>query len=354
MKIAMSSESKKSTSPLKSAVLGLGTALLITGTASAQAGSELTVYTALEADQLKMYASSFNEEYPDIKIKWVRDSTGIVTAKLLAEKENPRADAIWGLAGTSLLLLDNEGMLEPYAPEGVDKLGTGFKGKTDPPSWTGMNAWVASICYNEIESKKLGLPKPTSWNDLLKPIYKDHLIMPNPASSGTGFLDVSSWLQLFGEEDGWMYMDGLHKNISRYTHSGSKPCKLAAAGETPIGISYAYRAAKLKNKGAPLDIIVPTEGVGWEMEAAGIVKGTKNLAAAKKLMDFSVSLKANELYNKSFAVVAIPGVAKPVKNFPPEIQERMIDNDLSWAAANRKAILKQWSSRYDVKSDPKK
>ena len=69
---------------------------------------------------------------------------------------------------------------------------------------------------------------------LTKPVYKGHVIMPNPNSSGTGFLDVSSWLQSFGEDKGWQFMDKLHNNISRYTHSGSKPCKLAASGETAI------------------------------------------------------------------------------------------------------------------------
>ncbi|MDD9857217.1 MAG: putative 2-aminoethylphosphonate ABC transporter substrate-binding protein, partial [Gammaproteobacteria bacterium] len=64
---------------------------------------DLTVYTAVEAEDLKRYAATFNEDHPDINIKWVRDSTGIVTAKLLAEKNNPQADIIWGLAGTSLL-----------------------------------------------------------------------------------------------------------------------------------------------------------------------------------------------------------------------------------------------------------
>lgn len=339
---------------VKSALTSLSVAMMLAGSYQAQAATELTVYTALEADQLKMYSSSFEEEYPDIKINWVRDSTGIVTAKLLAEKENSRADVVWGLAGTSLLLLANEGMLEPYAPKGVEKLSPSFKDTSNPPTWTGMDAWVASICYNEIESKKLGLPKPTSWKDLLDPVYQGHLIMPNPGSSGTGFLDVSSWLQIFGEDEGWAFMDGLHKNIDRYTHSGSKPCKLAAAGEIPIGISYAYRAARLINKGAPLSVIVPTEGVGWDMEAGGIIKGTKNLAAAQKLMDFSVTVKANEMYNKSFAVLAIPGIAKPVKNFPPEITERMIDNDFAWAAANRSKILTEWNSRYNAKSEPKK
>ena len=84
----------------------------------AWSATELTVYTAVEAEDLKKYAATFNEDHPDIKIKWVRDSTGIVTAKLLAEKNNPQADIIWGLAGTSLLLMKSEGMFEPYKPKG--------------------------------------------------------------------------------------------------------------------------------------------------------------------------------------------------------------------------------------------
>jgi iron(III) transport system substrate-binding protein len=341
------------TDKAKSALTTLSAAMLLAGSFQTQAATELTVYTALEADQLKMYSTSFNEEYPDIKINWVRDSTGIMTAKLLAEKDNARADVVWGLAGVSMLLLANEGMLEPYAPKGIEKLSSSFKDSANPPAWTGMNAWVASLCYNTIEAKKLGLPKPNSWKDLLDPVYKGHLIMPNPGSSGTGFLDVSSWLQMFGEDQAWEYMEGLHQNIERYTHSGSKPCKLAASGETAIGISYAYRAAKLKNKGAPLDIIIPSEGVGWDLEASAIVKGSKNLDAAKKLMDFSITVKANKMYNKSFAVLAIPDLAKPVKNFPSDISSHMIKNDLEWAAGNRAEILSKWNSRFNSKSDPK-
>ncbi len=131
---------------------------------------ELLIYTAIEADTLEEYKNTFNKAHPDIDIKFVRDSTGIVTAKLLAEKDNPRADAVWGLAATSLLVLANEGMLHPYSPKGVDKLDSKFVDKSTPPIWTGMDAWVASICYNTIEAKKNNLPKPTSWKDLLNPV----------------------------------------------------------------------------------------------------------------------------------------------------------------------------------------
>ena len=321
--------------------------------ASNAMAAELTVYTAVEAEDLKRYAETFNKDHPDIKINWVRDSTGIVTAKLLAEKNNPQADVIWGLAGTSLLLMKSEGMLEPYAPAGVDKLDPKFVDRSSPPTWTGMDAWVAAVCYNTVESGKLGLPVPTSWKDLTDPVYKDHLIMPNPNSSGTGFLDVSSWLQLFGEEGGWAYMDALHENIARYTHSGSKPCKLAAAGEIPIGISFAFRGARSKEAGAPLEILVPSEGVGWEMEASGIIAGTPNLEAAKTLIDWTITQTAMEMYNTAYAVVGMPGVAKPVKHFPEGLLDAMIENDFEFAANNRKAILAEWQARYDSKSDPK-
>ena len=321
---------------------------------SALAATELTVYTAVEAEDLARYAETFNQDHPDIEIKWVRDSTGIVTAKLLAEKNNPQADVIWGLAATSLLLMKSEGMLEPYKPKGVEKLDKKFVDKGAVPTWVGMDAWVASVCYNTVEAEKHGLEPPKTWRDLLKPMYRDKVIMPNPNSSGTGFLDVSSWLQMFGKKQGgWEFMDRLHKNIARYTHSGSKPCKLAAAGEIPIGISFAFRGAKSKAAGAPLEIIVPAEGVGWDMEATAIVAGTSKLEAAKTLVDWSITRKANEMYNTGYAVVAMPGVAKPVEHFPPNLLEKMIDNDFEWAANNRKAILAEWLRRYDSKSETK-
>ncbi len=327
--------------------------VLALGVAAQAMAVELTVYTAVEAEDLARYAAAFNEDHPDITINWVRDSTGVITAKLLAERDNPQADVIWGLAATSLLLMKSEDMLEPYAPAGVENLDPKFVDNSTPPTWTGMDAWVASICYNTVEGEANGVPAPTSWADLTDPVYAGQIIMPNPNSSGTGFLDVSSWLQIFGEEGGWDYMDGLHANISRYTHSGSAPCKLAAAGETTIGISFAFRGAKSKAAGAPIEIIVPSEGVGWDMEATAIVAGTANLEAAQTLVDWTVTRKANELYNQGYAVVAYPGVAQPVEYFPEGLVDAMIDNDFEFAANNRGRILQEWASRYDGKSDPK-
>ncbi|MFQ5625651.1 MAG: putative 2-aminoethylphosphonate ABC transporter substrate-binding protein, partial [Methyloligellaceae bacterium] len=266
-------------------VLGALFAGLMAGGA-ARAG-DLIVYTAIEPEELTGFAKNFEAKHPGIKVKFVRDSTGIMTAKLLAEGKNTQADIVWGLAATSLLLLKDAGILEPYAPKGVEKLEAKFVDGDNPPSWVGQRAWIASICVNTAEAKAKNLPIPKSWADLTKPVYKGHLVMPNPASSGTGFLDVSSWIQMWGEDKAWKFMDALHENIGIYTHSGSKPCKMAGKAEFPIGVSFAYKGAQLKAKGAPVLTVAPSEGVGWELESFGLVKGAKNAAAATKLADWS-------------------------------------------------------------------
>ena len=330
---------------------------LAAGPALAQK-TQLLVYTALETDQLKAYQEGFNKVHPDIDIKWVRDSTGVITAKLLAEKANPQADAVMGVAASSLALLDKNGMLEPYKPINLDAIMSQYRDKKNPPAWFGMDVWGATICFNTVEAAKKNIPKPETWKDLLKPAYKGQIVMPNPASSGTGYFDVTAWLTLFGDDNGkgggWKYMDGLHENIGQYTHSGSKPCNMAAAGEYVVGISFEYRANANKAKGAPIDLVFPKEGLGWDLEAFAIHKGTKKLDAAKKLADWASSKDAMLLYGKNFAITAQPGVAAPLANVPKDYESRLVKMDFYVAAENRERVLAEWTKRYNAKSEPRK
>ncbi|RBP17650.1 iron(III) transport system substrate-binding protein [Roseiarcus fermentans] len=321
--------------------------------ASSALANDLTVYTALEADLLPIYKKSFEDRYPGVNIRWVRDSTGIITAKLLAEKDNPQADAVLGTAATSLQLLDNEGMLEHYAPKGLDKIDPRFVSRDTPPTWVGANAWAAALCVNTVEMKKRNLAIPQTWADLARPEYKGLIVMPNPASSGTGFLDVSSWLQMMGDEKGWAYMEALHQNIATYTHSGSKPCTLAASGEYPIGISFEFRAARVMSQGAPVVVVVPSEGVGWDVEASAIVKGTPNEDDARKLIDWAVSDDAMKIYAKYYAILGNAAFEEPIPNLPTDIKAKLSKNDFEWAAAHRADILDAWQKRFGAKSEAK-
>ncbi len=236
------------TRSLRSLIVGaaaLAVSALIAGPAFAQK-TKLTVYSALENDQLGPYKAAFEAANPDVEIAWVRDSTGVITARVLAEKDNPRADVIWGLGASSVALFDSMGLLEPYTPKGVDQIKPVFRSSRSPLAWTGMDAWLAVMCFNTVEGGKKNLPKPTSWADLANPVYKDSIVMPNPASSGTGYQAVYAWIQLMGEKAAWEFMDKLHQNIAVYTHSGSAPCVQAAKGERVIGIGFDMRGAKEK------------------------------------------------------------------------------------------------------------
>jgi len=252
------------------------------------------------------------------------------------------------------LVLDQEGMLAPYAPKGVEKVAPQFKDSRNPPQWVGIDAWMTAFCVNTVELKAKNLPMPASYADLLKPVYKGHLVMPNPASSGTGFLTVSAILQLMGEQKGWEYLDKLHQNMALYVHSGSKPCKQAGAGEFPIGISFGYRGIQEKGRGAPIETIFPKEGSGWDLEANSLMKKSNIKPAAKTFLDWAISASAMKEYAKSYAVVTIPTGDPIPEGFPKEPLKQMVKNDLSWAAKNRARILEEWEKRYGAKNEPKK
>ncbi|NTV34759.1 MAG: extracellular solute-binding protein, partial [Deltaproteobacteria bacterium] len=143
--------------------------------ATAAYAEDILVYTALEDDEIPRYLALFKKDHPDINVKIVRDSTGIVTAKLLAEKDNPQADVVWGTAATSLMLCDQAGMLVPYAPKGIEKVIANMKDSKNPPHWVGIKAWETGFCVNTVECKNLNLPAPESFADLVKPAYKGHL-----------------------------------------------------------------------------------------------------------------------------------------------------------------------------------
>ncbi len=321
--------------------------------AAAQDRTRLEVYSTLEIENLNDFKKSFETENPDIEILWNRDSTGVITAKILAEQSQQRADAIWGLAVTSMLLIDKKGLLEPYAPKNLAGIKPAFRDAANPPAWVGMEAWVAAVCFNTIEAQKLSLPKPQSWFDLLDPRFKGKLTMPHPASSGTGYFHVSAWIQMFGEAKAWEFMDKLHDNIAVYEHSGTRPCRQAASGEFPIGISYELAAASARQKGAPIEGLMMKEGGGWDMDAAAILRGTKNPEAARRLMDFAASRKANELYASFVSQVAMEGVTSNIPDYPAGVAASMIRNDFAWASENRTRILAEWARRYDGKAAKK-
>jgi iron(III) transport system substrate-binding protein len=127
----------------------------------------------------------------------------------------------------------------------------------------------------------------------------------------------------------------------------------AARGERVVGLCLDMRAASEKTKGAPIEISVPASN-GWEIEATAIVKASKNMDAAKKLVDWSVSKQAAGIYAQTYALVAHKDVKAEPKNYPAGMEGKLVKNDFGWMGKERGRILAEWTKRYDAKSDPKK
>jgi iron(III) transport system substrate-binding protein len=340
----------------KLAVALIAAVVMAVGTsAEAQQRTRLTVYTALENDQLPVYKQAIEAAVPGVEIVWVRDSTGVITARLLAERERPQADMILALAATSLLLFENMNMLETYEPRGASELRESFRDTRPPYTWTGMDAFLSVVCFNTVEAGRRNTPAPTSWADLTRPEFRGQIVMPHPASSGTGYLTVAGWIQVMGEQAAWAFMDRLHENIAVYLHSGSAPCVQAARGERMVGIGFDMRGATEKTRGAPIDLILPREGAGWDMEATAIVRGrpAAQLEAAKRVADWVASRQANELYGRYYAIVAHPAVRSAPQNYPANAEAAMVRNDFTWMAENRERILAEWVRRYEGKAAPR-
>jgi len=305
----------------------------------------VVIYTAIENEQITEYKKAYEKTLPGVEVRMKRLSTGDISAVFMAEKDNMQADLIWGVGATNMLIFKNAGLLEPYAPKGLERVQPLFRDKANPPAWVGIDIYMSAFCFNTEIAKKHNLPPPASWADLTKPVYKGHVVMPNPASSGTGYLSVASILQRMGEAEGWKYLDALNQNIAEYTKSGSKPCKDAAAGERPIGVSFEYVALEMKKKGAPVDMVLPKEGSGYEIEANALTrKGAKN-PAAKQFLDWAISDDSLALVSKFFAAVSVAGFPVP-EGLPKDISKVVFPNDFDWSAKNRDRILAEWQKRY--------
>lgn len=329
--------------------------LLASSPGSAAERPTLTIYTASQVEQVAATAEAVARLVPEAEIRWVRASTGIVTQRVLAEAETPgaRADMVFGLAASSLLVLKQAGLLETYRPKGVEQLRSSFLDPTPPYAWTGMDVYFPVICMNVELARRERLSRPYLWQTLTDPGLKGRIVLPHPASSGTGYGLVAGWLQNMGEEAGWAFMDALHENVAVYLHTGSAPCLAVARGEHPIGLGLDMRAASERARGAPIESIVPVDRVGWDLEGFAILKGTPHLDLARRIADWATTREANEIYAQSYSIVAHPAARIPAALTLSQAEARMGRSNLAWMAENRERILAEWMRRYDAKAAPR-
>ncbi|MGL4439242.1 MAG: extracellular solute-binding protein, partial [Bosea sp. (in: a-proteobacteria)] len=209
--------------------------------------------------------------------------------------------------------------------------------------------------FNTQQLARRNLPEPKCWADLAKAEYKDEVQVADPNSSGTAYTKVATLVQLMGEAKAFEFLKAMHKNVNQYTKSGAAPARAAATGESLIGITFLHDAVAQAVGGAPVKIVSPCEGTGYEIGSMSIIKGAKNLANAKAFFDWALTPDAQALGAEAKAYQVPSNSASPVPPQAPKLAEiKLIDYDFAkyGSSVERTRLLAKWDA--EVRNAPKR
>lgn len=270
----------------------------ILGPEAAKAG-ELVLYTASNEKIERVMMEAFKIKYPDINVSAINMSTGPIVERAIAEKANPQADVIWMINGIALEQLKAAGALEPYVPKNSPVV-EDFR--DDDGFYMGHNATVMAMAVNTKLLKEKKLPMPTTWEDLIKPVYKGAITVAAPTKSGTGLSIFSTMVDMFG----WNFIDNLHQNIFQYNSSGSAAARQTASGETVIGLSYDGAILQQVNAGVPVEMVIGRISPNV-VEGAGLLAGAPHAEEGKIFLDWLFSEDGAKVLGPFIGIGAIPG-----------------------------------------------
>ena len=320
--------------------------------ASAASAAKLTFYCSAQEDWCQLMARSF-EDATGINVNMTRKSSGETFAQIRAEASNPKGDVWWGGTGDPHLQAAEEGLTAEYMSPMRDQLHPWAISQAESAGnkTIGIYSGALGYGYNTELLAANNLPDPGCWKDLLKPEYKGHVQMANPNSSGTAYTTLASMVQIFGEDEGFEFMKGLHYNINQYTKSGSAPIKAAGRGENTIGIVFMHDAVKQAVSGFPVKVVAPCEGTGYEIGSMSIVDGARNMDEAKAFYDWALTAEAQNLALEvnAFQVPSNTG-AKTSPSAPDMSSIKLIDYNFKkyGSSSERKRLLKKWDDDVSV------
>ena len=302
----------------------------------------LVFYAGLQEDHAAMIAEEF-EAATGIKTEFVRMSSGEILARLKAEKSNMTASVWYGGPVDGIVAANEEGIIEPYvSPEAVN-IKEGFK---DPKGiWTGIYIGYLGFVGNKAMLEEKGLKMPQSWNDFLKPEYKQEIVVAHPGSSGTAYTMLATLVQMMGEDKAMEYFKKFSPQVRQYTKSGTAPGRMAGLGETTVGITFLHDAIKYKKEGySDIVISAPAEGTGYEIGGVALLKNGPDQENGKMFIDWVLTKEIQELGQTvgSFQFLTNKNAMPPEEAMPIK-DTKLIKYDFQWAGENKKRLVERFS-----------
>lgn len=280
-----------------------------------KSSNEVVIYSGAEEYRNEYFLKRLNEEFPDYDITIEYMPTGNLAAKLAAEGVDTDMDIFYDLD------FSYAGLVEQYLADvsAYDQSIYVDDCKVEGGRYLAATRNGGAVIINPDVLAAKGIAEPTSYADLLKPEFKGLVSMPDPKSSGTGYMFIKSLVNAWGEEKAFEYFDGLAENILQFTSSGSGPVNALVQGEAAVGLGMTAQAVTKINEGANLKILFFEEGSPYSLYGYAIPEGKQNRKAVVDVFDFfytTLVLEDKELYYPEQVFV---GQVNNIENYPTDI-----------------------------------
>jgi putative spermidine/putrescine transport system substrate-binding protein len=274
-----------------------------------------------------------------------------VLAKIKASPQNPPFDVIVLDEGPHLQAVA-DGLVQRLDERAVPNLAQVYpayrrvtKGFGVPQAYS-----VVGIAYN---TRRIRTP-PTSWRDLFKPEFRGQVGVVNLNSSlGVAFLVMLARLAGGGEtniEPGFASFKTLMGSVSAVAPRPGALAALFERDEVAIGPLWNNTILTLREKGLPVDWVVPREGAIVVMSVMNMVTNTRQPTLAAQLINEAISkdyqLKAAVspyFFGPTNSGVNLPAAMRRYLPTRPEEVEQLLS--LDWTAINKDR--QAWTDRFN-------
>ena len=325
----------------------------VAGTAAAQ--GQVNVICSVQAEWCNMISTVYART-TGTRVNVTMKGSGEALAQLIAEKDNPKTDVWFGGTGDPHLQAAEQGLTLEYKSPSLPQLHDWAQQQAKQSGYrtVGIYSGPLGFGYNTELLARKKLPVPKTWADLALPAYKGEVQVANPASSGTAYTMIATLVQLMGEDKAFEYLKALHRNVGNYPRSGTGPIKAVARGETAVSISFVHDGPGEKMQGFPVETITPADGTGAEIGSMSIMKGARNLEAAKKFYEWALTPAAQEMAAAAKQFQLPSNKAARVDPRVPDFKKiKFIPYDYAkyGASAERRRLIARWEK--EVNSLPR-
>ncbi|MBW1980243.1 MAG: extracellular solute-binding protein [Deltaproteobacteria bacterium] len=257
------------------------------------------VYKELSESLTKGFKQYYQKTYgKDVEITFIRPGGWPVCLdKVRAWGGKPDADVFLGAGAPAHEVLKQEKLIVPYRPKGWDKVPAewhGMKVKDKADYWTCFAPWIVTNLYNEKVLKKLRLPPPKTWKELINPIYRGNVVHTLPYASGTMHETTEIILQTFGEKEGWKYLRLLAAQLPRFSTGSTDTTHIVSRGEIPIGVAQPQMNAMVARRdGYPVRDLLPDKTI-LVPEAVALLKNAPHEKIGKIFLDWLFSMEGQK------------------------------------------------------------